>query len=616
MPQTVSDLTKPNTDYKINPIIYNDKMYKSILLFAILSLIADKNAFRKIDLKDIIGSSHPPPNTLKTKIKQCLNDIRKVNDIFSEIDEASVLPSLNINNDRFITYGKRYILSQLLLSSIYKYLNLSCLTIESFNNRNKTLIGFNNYIDFEKEITKGGIQLNNNKAHKELLKRDYSNDAISKLKNYPDFIIVNEWKDKNDIYTELYDIADDCDILNKETYNKNRISIFDNQEYKLISCISTNYTKSPDKEDKNKNHNVIYLIDETYNFNTYGNYIFKLEKKTTGFLYSATKIEDVKCDKIYKLKQDPKYSGYEYSFENNKCDINNSDYKVGGLNFSTKTGNRIFIYYRTGKSYLPQPAQPPVALPVVAPAVVAPPAEQPGTKTSQQSPPQVKSRDSIDNFVSIDNDFKKYLKEIKFKNYLNYIKKKINNYYYYSSRKLATKIVEDNNDEIYKENNDMMKDKIHGKIGNKDLLKATNINKISSSDKNYIAQKIEKDIKKQTKSLDMKIHIFLTMSFQLMISKIKSKAEKELNKMYKSEVKDELRKIKKAYNKHKHSSSASSFKSAIVAAASSPKPAPASSPKPASPKPLSPKPVGPAPGPPKPAHQFPHAGKKGKRRNR
>jgi hypothetical protein len=76
-----------------------------------------------------------------------------------------------------------------------------------------------------------------------------------------------------------------------------------------------------------------------------------------------------------------------------------------------------------------------------------------------------------------------------------------------------------------------------------------NITKISPEDKEDIIKKIENDIKKHRKSFEMKLHIFLTMSFQILITKIQSRAEKELNKLYKNEYKEKFQELKKKIEK-------------------------------------------------------------------
>jgi uncharacterized protein YlxW (UPF0749 family) len=96
-------------------------------------------------------------------------------------------------------------------------------------------------------------------------------------------------------------------------------------------------------------------------------------------------------------------------------------------------------------------------------------------------------------------------------------------------------------------------------------------------------------MKKQRKALEMNIHIFLTMSFQILISKITAKAEKELNKHYKSDYKEKIKLIKKGKKPQK---SSSSLKSAISKQSKSPKP---QTPKPQTPKPQTPKPPSPKP---------------------
>jgi uncharacterized protein YbcV (DUF1398 family) len=575
MPRTVSDLLRLKEGYSIKPLNMNDEFYRSLILFSILSLISDKLALRKVDFNDIKGSV-PPPNTLKTTMKQSLNDITTINETIQKISPKIIKSSLHINDSHFVKYGNEFILIQLLLSSFYKFLDLSCLTIESIDNRKKTLIGFNNYIEYDKEIIKNKIPINGNIYKKELLAKEYSSHQISKLGNYPDFIIVNEWENEQDIDKELYNIATDCDILNNNSADKQVLKLFGNQEYKLITCISTNYTILPEKRDKSK-HNVIYFIDENFNINTYTNREYESEKKIPGFIFQGKTIENVKCDKIYQLKLDQKYKykGYEYAFENDKCDVNLSDYKDKTLNFSLLKGNRTLIYYRKNNTEV-QPAKivstvhqivaPRPQLPVS--PKTAPIKEQP-VKKKTKSPDSLSSLSGV---VSVDNDFKKYLKEINFKDYLNDFKTRIHNYYNKSSHNLANKIIDDNNDNIHKENNDILKDKLQEILKTKDDLRLKlSLNKISSGDKKYIRQQIDKDMKKQRKALEMKLHIFLTMSFQIMILKIKSKAEKELNKIYKSDYKKELRKIKKTHNNQPISGSSLSLKSAVSVKAASPK---------------------------------------------
>jgi len=605
--QTIANLVKNQSINDITPYLFNKDLDKSILLFTILSLNPNRSAFKLMNLNDIIIS----PNLLSSKIKSCINDITKINEFMKTITYAEIKDFIDLTFFNFSKFGNQYILPQILLSEFYKNLGLKYLIIESFNNRTNNLIGFSNYIKFNKKF-----ELITNQAEKTLIKEKYKNFNISKLETYPDFLIVNEWENNYYIDKELYEYPDKCDILDGKNMDKFTYKLFEKHQYKLISCIATNYTDPAEKLDEQNRphkinldninkHTIIYLIDENNSVYVYTNREFSYNIQRKGYIFTENKKIDLVCNKIYQLPKDDTYK-YEFSFNKEKCELKKGAYENSTFNFSMKKGNRTFIYFRQ-----PQPpVAPPPAPPVVVPA--------PGTKDPHKSPPQVKSRDSIDNFGSIDNELKKYLKEIKFKDNLNEIKKKINYYYYNSSRKLATKIVEDNNDEIYKENNNIMKNKIHNKYGNKNL-QTININKISSCDKKNIAQKIEKDIEKQRKSLDMKIHIFLTMSFQIMISKIKSKAEKELYKKYKSEVNNELRKLNKAYNKH--SSSASSFKSA-----SSPKPAgpPIAPPAPAGPPIASPKLAGPAPappaplapGPPKPSGPpaVPHTGKKGKKK--
>jgi len=605
MPQSVPEIVKYQNGIhnNIKPINNKDEFQRSLLLFTILSLLSDRLALRKINFDDLKGSVSASPS-LKKIMKQCLNNAFIINETIDKISPKTIKSSLNIKNSHYEKYGNKFILFQLLLSSFYKYLGLSCLTIESFENRKKTLIGFTNYIEYDKEIIKDRIPIDGNDYKKKLLATEYSSNKISKLQTYPDFIIVNEWENKDQIDKELYDIADECDTLNG-TANNYVLKLFDNQEYKLITCISTNYTIPPENDNKSK-HNVIYFIDDNFNVYTYTNREFEFEKKTPGFIFQGTKIEDVKCDKIYPLKLDDKYKykGYEYYFDNDKCDIKLSEYKDKKLNFSLFKGNRILIYYRITKTDV-APAKiastgPPAVVPVVVPVVVpAPVAKEPAKKPDSVS--------SLSGIVSLDTDFKKYLKEIKFKEYLNYFKTKIHNYYIKSSQNLANKIIDDDNDNIYKENNDILKDKLRGIVKTKDDIRLKlDLNKISTGDKKYIRQKIENDVKKQRKALEMKIHIFLTMSFQIMISKIKSKAEKELNKIYKSEYKKEIQRIKKIDNiqPNSRSRSAASLKSAVSAIASPPK---------ASPKALSAT-TAPAP-PPHPPVVAPFQPKTGKKHN-
>jgi hypothetical protein len=457
MPITVTDLIKPTMkEYKITPNNNNDYPYKSLLLFVILSLISDKSALRKIDL-DV---SNYKSDTLKKQIIQCLNKITDIDTIFTDIDNSSILESLSINNDAFLTRRTFPILYQLLFSSFYNYLGLSSLTIESFDKRTKTLIGFNNYINFdfkldENQRARNFLPLKDSDAEIKLLKINYSNKFITGQHDYPDFIIVNEWDNKDNIDERLYNLASDCDILNNDTYNRNRITLFGNQEYKLISCISTNYTKSSDKTPIKDKHNVIYLLDETFNINTYTNREFNLEKIKPGYIYPAKTTENIKCDKIYRLLQDPRYPNYEYSFLDNKCDIDLSkNYTDGALNFSLKQGNRILIYYKTSK--ITEPAK-------------GPPVAPKGPPAAQKGPPKVASPPKYeinfnpnidDNFgidASIDKDLNNYLKVIRFKEYINDYKRKINNYYNISTNHLAKKIIDDISDDIYENYNKQLK---------------------------------------------------------------------------------------------------------------------------------------------------------------
>jgi hypothetical protein len=501
MPRTINELIKPKLDFKINPIDFYDQYHKPLLLFVILSLISNKHAIKKINFDDI-KTPYSPKEDLKIKIKRCINDITILNNIIVDIKPTTIVEELGISNSFFVNYGEKFILIQLLLRSFYNYLGLSCMTIESFDSRKNTYIGFNNYIDFKKDINKGKLPIINSEKYLELLNKDYSSD---KLQDYPDILIVNEWENDSEIEQELSDVVEQCNILNERTYNKLKINVFDNQEYELMTCISTNYKIPPQtKYDKSKKHNVIYFRDEMNNIYTYANRVYEFEKLNPGVFYNTKKIENIKCDKIYQLKPDDKYPGYDYSFLNDKCDIVLSDYNNDALNFSLFEGSRTFIYYRKS-TYTP-----------------------------------VENND-----ILIDDNSKKYLKEIKFSEKLDEIKKIINSFYNKSTETLALQIITENDNKIHQQNIPECKKRIVNKFGSNYLQnKQLNLEMISDDDKTIIKKKIENDIIKYRKNLEIKLHTFLAVSFQLLITKIQATTEKELFKIYKDKCKKIMRKWK------------------------------------------------------------------------
>jgi len=601
---TVGNLVKNQSINNITPVLFNKDYVKPIVLFTILSLNANRNAFKLMNLNEITRY----PDLLSSRIKSGILDITKINEIINSITYDEINDVMKLKFSNFEKYGNQFIQPQILLSEFYKYLGLNYLIIESFENRTKHLIGFSNYLKFNTKL-----ELITNKAERTLLTEKYKNLNITKLETYPDFLIVNEWENNYYIDGQLYDYPDKCDILDGGvTMDKFIYTLFGKQQYRLISCIATNYVDPPeilddrfvpykvDFDNLNK-HTIIYLVDENGAVYVHTNREFSFNTPTKGFIYTGNKKTELVCNKIYQLPRDDTYT-YEFAFNKEKCELKKGVYDNTTFNFSMKRGNRTFIYYKQKeiiqqppKAQQPQPQQPP-------------PPQQP---QKQKDPTKVRKPDSISSLsgvVSIDNDLKKHLKSINFKEYLNDFKARINKFYSKSSANLASKIIDDNNDDILKENNDMLKDKIRGKVGSKDM-RLLSLDKISSNDKKVIIEKIEKDMKKQRKALEMKLHIFLTMSFQILISKITTKAEKELNKYYKNDYKEKIKLIKKT--KQAKKSSSASIKSATPKP-QSPKPSKPQTPK--SPKPQKQPTPPPQPGP--PPQPQPGQGKKNKKKKK
>jgi hypothetical protein len=575
---TVGNLVKNQSINNITPILFDKDLVKPIVLFTILSLNPNRNAFKLMNLNDITRS----PDLLSSRIKSSIVDITKLNELMKTLTYDEINEYTKLKFSYFEKFGYQFIQPQILLSEFYKYLGLNYLIIEAFDNRTNNLIGFSNYINFSKKL-----ELITNKAEKTLLKEKYKNFNISKLENYPDFLIVNEWENNYYIDKELYEAPDKCDILDGINMDKFTYTLFGKQQYKLISCIATNYIDPPKKlDDANipykidfdnlNKHTVIYLIDENNSVYVHINRDFSYNTQTKGFIFTGNKKTNVVCNKIYQLPRDDTYA-YEFAFNKEKCELKKGVYDDTTFNFSMKKGTRTFIYYKQKEIVQPTPkAKTP-------PKVKTPPKDKPTVKKPGDTIKASNSLSSLSGAVSINNDFKRYLKEIKFTAYLNDFKERITKYYSKSYNNLINKIITDSNNDIYEENNKILKNKLFNMLKKDDIRLNTKLNSISSNDKKQIVENIERYMKKQRKTLQMKLHIFLTMSFQLLISKIKSRTDKELDKHYKGEYKKEIKTIKKTDNQQKQPSSlslksvtskqvaASPKKTATPTAATSPK---------------------------------------------
>jgi hypothetical protein len=110
---------------------------------------------------------------------------------------------------------------------------------------------------------------------------------------------------------------------------------------------------------------------------------------------------------------------------------------------------------------------------------------------------------------------------------------------------LALQIITENDNKIHQQNIPECKKRIVNKFGSNYLQnKQLNLEMISDDDKTIIKKKIENDIIKYRKNLEIKLHTFLAVSFQLLITKIQATTEKELFKIYKDKCKKIMRKWK------------------------------------------------------------------------
>jgi hypothetical protein len=134
---TVGNLVKNQSINNITPILFDKDLVKPIVLFTILSLNPNRNAFKLMNLNDITRS----PDLLSSRIKSSIVDITKLNELMKTLTYDEINEYTKLKFSYFEKFGYQFIQPQILLSEFYKYLGLNYLIIEAFDNRTNNLIG-------------------------------------------------------------------------------------------------------------------------------------------------------------------------------------------------------------------------------------------------------------------------------------------------------------------------------------------------------------------------------------------------------------------------------------------------------------------------------------------
>ena len=117
---TVGNLVKNQSINNITPVLFNKDYVKPIVFFTILSLNANRNAFKLMNLNEITRS----PDLLSSRIKSGVLDITKINEIINSITYDEINDVMKLKFSNFEKYGNQFIQPQILLSEFYKYLGL------------------------------------------------------------------------------------------------------------------------------------------------------------------------------------------------------------------------------------------------------------------------------------------------------------------------------------------------------------------------------------------------------------------------------------------------------------------------------------------------------------
>jgi hypothetical protein len=556
--------------------------------FAILSLISNKGLLNDVKFTDEIKAlAISSENTefankdLKTLLMCCLYNIRNIETILSEVGSYPyhrvvanpTLPFLakqqnpilyntaeELYNELNIYYkilSKPYLRAlrhTITLPNIYKHMGLKTLVIESFQDRKETYIGFNNYINFGKPpqnvfgrlVGKKDVEVDtpesiNNPDFLELLKLQQSAKYLSKFpQKQPQYIIINEWDEintdeVNKYLTKFKGIAEESDILKSKDRNNLSLMLFDETaEYKLLSCISTNHIdkshfdklSNSDKFDFLNDKSVIFFVDENNKVYTYPNINRKIVKQ--AFLRGNIE-QDEPCNQIVPLSGGNSFKGpgmfsnevdylLHFNTETDCYYYPNTDkqYYEDYYNFSMTKGNRVYIYCKVSNS------------PKVANAQAQKQKDDPKKQTGDPTFTVGKKQDAFNimehqiSDLSIEEDnAKKLLTDIGFNKTLIDIKNNIAGYYTKTSDELIYKIIA-NRSRI------QLRSLVDDHAGLRDY----QIEEPNKQHRGIIYNKIMKDLKNQKKSIKLKLDMFLTLSFKILISKITSRTDKELKKYY------------------------------------------------------------------------------------
>jgi hypothetical protein len=555
--------------------------------FAILSLISNKGLLNDVKFTDEIKAlAISSENTdfankdLKTLLLCCLYNIRNIETILSEVGSypyhrvvaTPTLPFLakqqnpilyntaeELYNELNIYYkilSKPYLRAlghTITLPNIYKYMGLKTLVIESFKNRTETYIGFNNYIDFKKptppqnmlrrlvpgkDVEVDTPESLNNLDYFNLLNLRESTKYLSKFPNeQPQYIIINEWDEintdeVNKYLTKFKDIAGTSDILKSKDINNLSLMLFDETaEYKLLSCISTNYIdkshfdklSNSDKFEYLNDKSVIFFLDENNKVYTYPNINRKIVKQT---IFRGNIEQDEPCNQIVSLPGGNSFKSpgvfsnevdYLLSIDT-KTDcfyyLADKKYYEDYYNFSMTKGNRVYIYCKVSNSQKVANAQKQK--------------DDPKKQTGDHTFTVGKKQDAfnimehqISDLSAEEDNAKTLLTEIGFNKTLIDIKSNIAKYYTKTSDELIDKIITNRS-----------KVQLRTLIADHGRLREYLIEEPNRQHRSIIYNKIMKDLKNQKKSIKLKLDMFLTLSFKILISKITSRTDKELKKYY------------------------------------------------------------------------------------
>ena len=196
----------------------------------------------------------------------------------------------------------------------------------------------------------------------------------------------------------------------------------------------------------------------------------------------------------------------------------NKKYYEDYYNFSMTKGNRVYIYCKVSNSQKVANAQ----------AQKQKQKDDPKKQTGDTTFTVGKKQDAfnimehqISDLSAEEDNAKKLLTEIGFNRTLIDIKTNIAKYYTKTSDELIYKIITNRS-----------KVQLRTLIGDHARLRDYLIEEPNRQQRSIIYNKIMKDLKNQKKSIKLKLDMFLTLSFKILISKITSRTDKELKKYY------------------------------------------------------------------------------------